>query len=218
MDVSIIIEALPPLLKATVITILLAVVSIVIALILGFFTALVRIGKLKLLKFIGTVYVSMFRGTPLLVQLFVIYYGLPQINIELDPIPSGILALSLNAGAYLSESFRAAILAVDKGQTEAAVSMGMTYGEAMRRIILPQSIRIAIPTLSNTYIILIKDTSLVSVITVTELLQMSTLIIAKTFEPLTIYLVAAVLYWIVITFFTVLLDRFEKRTSRHLIS
>lgn len=218
MDVSIIIEALPPLLKATVITILLAVVSIVIALILGFFTALARIGKLKLLKFIGTVYVSMFRGTPLLVQLFVIYYGLPQINIELDPIPSGILALSLNAGAYLSESFRAAILAVDKGQTEAAVSMGMTYGEAMRRIILPQSIRIAIPTLSNTYIILIKDTSLVSVITVTELLQMSTLIIAKTFEPLTIYLVAAVLYWIVITFFTVLLDRFEKRTSRHLVS
>lgn len=218
MDVSIIIEALPPLLKATVITILLAVVSIVIALILGFFTALARIGKLKLLKLIGTIYVSMFRGTPLLVQLFVIYYGLPQINIELDPIPSGILALSLNAGAYLSESFRASILAVDKGQTEAAVSMGMTYGEAMRRIILPQSIRIAIPTLSNTYIILIKDTSLVSVITVTELLQMSTLIIAKTFEPLTIYLVAAVLYWIVITFFTVLLDRFEKRTSRHLIS
>lgn len=218
MDVSIIMEALPPLLKATVITILLAVVSIVIALILGFFTALARIGKWKLLKFIGTIYVSMFRGTPLLVQLFVIYYGLPQINIELDPIPSGVLALSLNAGAYLSESFRAAILAVDKGQTEAAVSIGMTYGEAMRRIILPQSIRIAIPTLSNTYIILIKDTSLVSVITVTELLQMSTLIIAKTFEPLTIYLVAAVLYWVVITFFTVLLDRFEKRTSRHLIS
>lgn len=217
MDVSIIIEALPLLLKATVITILLAVVSIVFALILGFFTALARIGKVKILKVIGTIYVSMFRGTPLLVQLFVIYYGLPQINIVLDPIPSGILALSLNAGAYLSESFRAAILAVDKGQMEAAVSMGMTYGEAMRRIILPQSIRIAIPTLSNTYIILIKDTSLVSVITVTELLQMSTLIIAKTFEPLTIYLVAAVLYWIVITFFTVLLDRFEKRTSRHLV-
>lgn len=217
MDFSIIIEALPLLLKATITTILLAVVSIVFALILGFFTALARIGKVKILKVIGTIYVSMFRGTPLLVQLFVIYYGLPQINIVLDPIPSGILALSLNAGAYLSESFRAAILAVDKGQMEAAVSMGMTYGEAMRRIILPQSIRIAIPTLSNTYIILIKDTSLVSVITVTELLQMSTLIIAKTFEPLTIYLVAAVLYWIVITFFTVLLDRFEKRTSRHLI-
>lgn len=217
MDFSIIIEALPPLLNATIITILLAVVSIVIALILGFFTALARISKIKVLKIIGTIYVSMFRGTPLLVQIFVIYYGLPQVNIELDPIPSGVLALSLNAGSYLSESFRASILAVDKGQMEAAVSMGMTYGEAMRRIIIPQSIRIAIPTLSNTYIILIKDTSLVSVITVTELLQMSTLIIAKTFEPLTIYLLAAVLYWIVITFFTLLLDRLEKRTSRHLI-
>ncbi|VEF49522.1 polar amino acid ABC transporter inner membrane subunit [Bacillus freudenreichii] len=216
MNLSLIPEALPALLNAALMTIGLAVVSIIIALVLGFFTALARISKIKILRMIATVYVSMFRGTPLLVQIFVIYYGLPQIGIELEPIPSGILALSLNAGSYLSESFRASILAVDKGQMEAAVSMGMTYGQAMRRVILPQSIRIAIPTLSNTYIILIKDTSLVSVITVTELLQMSTLIIAKTFEPLTIYLLAAVLYWIVITFFTILLDRMEKRTSRHL--
>ncbi|WP_269410352.1 amino acid ABC transporter permease [Lentibacillus daqui] len=215
MDFTIIIESLPPLLKATLITILLALVSVVFALILGFFTALARISKIKVLKAVGSFYISIFRGTPLLVQIFVIYYGLPQIDIELSPITSGILALSLNAGAYLSESFRAAILAVDKGQMEAAVSMGMTYGQAMRRVILPQSIRIAIPTLSNTYIILIKDTSLVSVITVTELLQMSTLIIAKTFEPLTIYLLAAALYWVVISFFTAVLDRLEKRTSKH---
>ncbi|MET3697762.1 amino acid ABC transporter membrane protein (PAAT family) [Bacillus oleivorans] len=216
MDFTIIIDALPLLLKAAIVTISLAVVSIIIALILGFFTALARISNIKVLKIIATVYVSMIRGTPLLVQIFVIYYGLPQINIALDPVPSGIFALSLNAGAYLSESFRASILAVDKGQMEAAVSMGMTYAQAMRRIILPQSIRIAIPTLSNSYIILIKDTSLVSVITVTELLQMSTLIIAKTFEPLTLYLTAAAIYWVIITFFTVLLDRLEKRTSRHL--
>ncbi|MDY0394988.1 amino acid ABC transporter permease [Virgibacillus halophilus] len=215
MDFSIIIESLPILIKATMVTVLLAVVSVCFALLLGFFTALARISNIKVLKMIGSVYISIFRGTPLLVQIFVIYYGLPQIDIELSPITSGVLALSLNAGSYLSESFRAAILAVDKGQMEAAVSMGMTYWQAMRRVILPQSIRIAIPTLSNTYIILIKDTSLVSVITVTELLQMSTLIIAKTFEPLTIYLLAAALYWIVITFFTALLDRLEKRTSKH---
>lgn len=215
MDFSIIIESLPVLLKATMITVLLAVVSVVFALVLGFLTALARISKIRLLKVIGSIYISIFRGTPLLVQIFVIYYGLPQIDIELSPITSGIIALSLNAGSYLSESFRAAILAVDKGQMEAAVSMGMTYWQAMRRVILPQSIRIAIPTLSNTYIILIKDTSLVSVITVTELLQMSTLIIAKTFEPLTIYLLAAALYWIVITFFTALLDRLERQTSKH---
>jgi L-cystine transport system permease protein len=209
-------QSLPLLLDATIMTIILAIVSMLIALVIGFFTALARISKLKVLKGIATFYVSLFRGTPLLVQIFVIYYGLPQINIALNPIPSGIIALSLNAGAYLSESFRAAIISVDNGQWEAAESLGMTYGQALRRIILPQSIRIAIPTLSNTYIVLIKDTSLVSVITVTELLQMSTLIIAKTFEPLTIYLVAAVIYWVVITGFTALLDRLEKRSSRHI--
>ena len=100
---------------------------------------------------------------------------------------------------------------------EAAMSMGMTYSQALRRIILPQSLRIAIPTLSNSFIILIKDTSLVSVITVTELLQMSSLIIAKTFEPLTIYLLAAAIYWMLITSLTMLLDKMENRTSKHLV-
>jgi cystine transport system permease protein len=216
MDFSLVIESLPALLNATLMTIFLAAVSILIALILGFFTALARISNIKPLGKLAAVYVSIFRGTPLLVQVFVIYYGLPQINITMDPIPSGILALSLNAGSYLSESFRASILSIDKGQMEASVSLGMTYGQALRRIILPQSLRIAIPTLSNTFIVLIKDTSLISVITVTELLQMSSLLIAKTFEPLTIYLLAAALYWILITFFSTLLDKLEKRASQHL--
>lgn len=197
-------------------TIFLSAISILIALVIGFVTALIRIVKVKVLYQIASVYISIIRGTPLLVQIYVIYFGLPQIGITLDPIPSGVLALSLNAGAYLSESFRASILAVDNGQMEAAKSMGMSYWQALRRIIFPQSLRIAIPTLSNSFIVLIKDTSLVSVITVTELLQMSSLIIAKTFEPLTIYLTAAVLYWIVITFFTSLLNKLEKRSSRHL--
>lgn len=215
MDFTIILDALPSLLNATLMTIFLALVSVIFALVLGFFTALARISKITILSKLAGFYISIFRGTPLLVQIFVIYYGLPQINIELDPIPSGILALTLNAGAYLSESFRSSILSIDKGQMEAAVSIGMTYGQAMRRIILPQSLRVAIPNMSNTFIILIKDTSLVSVITVTELLQMSSLIIAKTFEPLTIYLLAAALYWVVITFFTYLLDKMEKRASKH---
>ncbi|WP_277586445.1 amino acid ABC transporter permease [Psychrobacillus antarcticus] len=217
MDVTIIIDSLPSLLKATLMTILLAAISIVIALIIGFFTAIVRILKVKILNGIATTYVSIIRGTPLLVQIFVIYYGLPQIGISLDPISSGVVALSLNAGAYLSESFRASILAVDNGQMEASLSMGMTYSQALRRIILPQSLRIAIPTLSNTFIVLIKDTSLVSVITVTELLQMSSLIIAKTFEPLTIYLLAAAIYWVLITFFTTILDKLEVRSSKYLV-
>ena len=217
MDPTIIIDSLPSLLNATLMTIVLAGISIVIALIIGFFTAIVRIIKVKILNEIANIYVSIIRGTPLLVQIFVIYYGLPQIGIALDPISSGILALSLNAGAYLSESFRASILAVDNGQMEASMAMGMTYSQALRRIILPQSLRIAIPTLSNSFIVLIKDTSLVSVITVTELLQMSSLIIAKTFEPLTIYLVAAAIYWVLISFFTNLLDKLEIKTSRYLV-
>ena len=198
-------------------TVLLSAISVVFALVIGFFTALIRIVKIRVLYQIASIYISVIRGTPLLVQIFVIYFGLPQIGISLDPISSGVLALSLNAGAYISESFRAAILAVDRGQMEAAISMGMTYWQALRRIILPQSLRIAIPTLSNSFIILIKDTSLVSVITVTELLQMSSLIIAKNFEPLTIYVTAAAIYWILITFFTSLLNKLEKYTSKHLV-
>ncbi|PUB11949.1 amino acid ABC transporter permease [Paenisporosarcina sp. OV554] len=217
MDPTIIIDSLPSLLEATLMTIFLAGISIVIALIIGFFTAIVRIVKVRVLNGIANIYVSIIRGTPLLVQIFVIYYGLPQIGIALDPISSGVLALSLNAGAYLSESFRASILSVDNGQMEASMAMGMTYSQALRRIILPQSLRIAIPTLSNSFIVLIKDTSLVSVITVTELLQMSSLIIAKTFEPLTIYLVAATIYWVLISFFTNLLDKLEIKTSRYLV-
>lgn len=217
MDATIIIDSLPSLLKATLMTIFLAAISIIIALVIGFFTAIVRIVKVRILNGVASTYVSIIRGTPLLVQIFVIYYGFPQIGITLDPISSGILALSLNAGAYLSESFRASILAVDNGQMEASMSMGMTYSQALLRIILPQSLRIAIPTLSNSFIVLIKDTSLVSVITVTELLQMSSLIIAKTFEPLPIYLVAAAIYWVLITFFTTILDKLETKTSKYLV-
>lgn len=217
MNTAIIIDSLPLLLKATLMTVFLSAISVVFALVIGFFTALIRIVKIRGLYQIASIYISVIRGTPLLVQIFVIYFGLPQIGISLDPISSGVLALSLNAGAYISESFRAAILAVDRGQMEAAISMGMTYWQALRRIILPQSLRIAIPTLSNSFIILIKDTSLVSVITVTELLQMSSLIIAKTFEPLTIYVTAAAIYWILITFFTSILNKLEKHTSKHLV-
>lgn len=208
-------DALPFLLKATQITILLAVVSMAIGLVLGLVTALMRISKNKLLYRIASIYVSAIRGTPLLVQIYLVYFGLPQIGITLGALTSGIIALSINTGAYLSESFRAAILSVDHGQVEAADSIGMTKGQAMRRIILPQSIRTAIPTIGNVYIGLIKDTSLVSVITVTELLYQTTLIVAKTFKPLTLYAAAAVLYWIVCTFFVFLLNWLEKRASRH---
>lgn len=212
---ALVFSSFPVLLGAAAVTLALAIGSMLLGLIIGIVTALARISKNPLLHKTASVYMSIIRGTPLLVQIYVIYYGLPQIGIALDPISSGIIALSLNVGAYLSESFRGAIQSVDKGQMEAAESIGMTCGQAMRRIIIPQSIRTAIPTIGNSYIGLLKDTSLVSVITVTELLQMTSLLIAKTFEPLTLYLVAGAIYWILSSAFTILQERIEIRVARH---
>nr|WP_026074486.1 amino acid ABC transporter permease [Brevibacillus massiliensis] len=215
MEMALVLSSLPVLLWAALVTLALAVGSMIIGLVIGVFTALARISKNRVLQKTAAFYISVIRGTPLLVQIYVVYYGLPQVGIALDPVTSGIIALSLNVGAYLSESFRAAIQSVDKGQMEAAASLGMTYGQAMRRIIIPQSIRTAIPTIGNTYIGLLKDTSLVSVITVTELLQMTSLLIAKTFEPLTLYLTAGAIYWALSALFTALQARVEVRVARH---
>lgn len=209
------IQSLPVLLRASLMTIGLAVASMTAGLVIGLLVALIRIGKVPVLApFVGG-YVSLIRGTPLLVQIYLVYYGLPQVGIHFEPIPSAIIALSLNCGAYLSESFRGAIESVARGQMEAALSLGMTYWTAMRRIIVPQSLRTALPTVGNTYIGLLKDTSLVSVITVTELLRQSAVIIARTWQPLTIYVVAAGLYWVMSSAFAFLQQRVERRVSRH---
>lgn len=212
---ELIIESLPSLLTASLVTIALAVISIIIGLILGIFTALARISNNRLLYRISSFYVSAIRGTPLLVQIYVVYYGLPSLGIALGPITSGIIALSIHVGAYLSESFRAAILSVDKGQKEAASMLGMTYGQTMKHIIIPQSIRNALPNIGNVFIGLLKDTSLVSVITVTELLHRTTLIISRTYEPLTLYLLAGLVYWVISAVFTRFIEKSEKRFAKH---
>ena len=208
-------ESLPALLRASLVTIGLAVASMAAGLIIGLLSALIRIANIPVLSHLMRGYVSIIRGTPLLVQIYLVYYGPPQFGLHLEPIPSAIIALSLNVGAYLSESFRGAIESVPRGQMEAALTLGMTYWTAMRRIIVPQSLRTALPTVGNTYIGLLKDTSLVSVITVTELLRQSNVIIARTWQPLTIYLAAAVLYWVMSTTFSFFQERLERRVSRH---
>ena len=162
---------------------------------------------------LATTYVSLIRGTPLLVQIFVIYYGLPLLGIELSPIVAGILALSLNASAYLSESIRGAMLAIHQGQWAASYSLGLTYWQTLGYIIIPQALRSAVPALSNTLISLIKDTSLVSVITVTELMLATKEIIATTFRPLPLYAMAAVVYWILSMGFEMLQHVVERRLN-----
>ncbi|MEC5206199.1 cystine transport system permease protein [Vogesella perlucida] len=204
-------DALPVLLKGTGLTLFFAVSAMVLGLALGFAVALVRLAKVPLLAPLAAFYVSAMRGTPLLVQIFVIYYGLPSVGIEFEPVTAGVLALTLNVAAYLSESLRGAIAGVDKGQWDAAQSLGLSWWQSMRYIIAPQGVRLAVPSLANSLISLIKDTSLVSVITVSELMMATKDMIAQTFQPLPLYLMAAAIYWVLSAVF----ERVQKRVEQH---
>ncbi|MFP8914785.1 amino acid ABC transporter permease [Pseudomonas aeruginosa] len=204
--------AWPFLLQGAMYTVLFAAVSMVLGLILGFSVAVVRVTKVPVVSQIAAVYVSAFRGTPLLVQIFVLYYGLPSVGIEFTPVTAGILALTLNVAAYLSESMRGAILGIDKGQWEAGLSVGLTWDQTLWNIITPQALRLAVPSLSNSLISLIKDTSLISVITVTELMLATKEVIAETFQPLPLYLAAAGIYWLL----SALFERVQKALENRL--
>lgn len=204
--------AWPFLLQGAMYTVLFAAVSMVLGLILGFSVAVVRVTKVPVVSQIAAVYVSAFRGTPLLVQIFVLYYGLPSVGIEFTPVTAGILALTLNVAAYLSESMRGAILGIDKGQWEAGLSVGLTWGQTLWNIVTPQALRLAVPSLSNSLISLIKDTSLISVITVTELMLATKEVIAETFQPLPLYLAAAGIYWLL----SALFERVQKALENRL--
>lgn len=206
--------AWPFLLQGAMYTVLFAAVSMVLGLILGFSVAVVRVTKVPVVSQIAAVYVSAFRGTPLLVQIFVLYYGLPSVGIEFTPVTAGILALTLNVAAYLSESMRGAILGIDKGQWEAGLSVGLTWGQTLWNIITPQALRLAVPSLSNSLISLIKDTSLISVITVTELMLATKEVIAETFQPLPLYLAAAGIYWL--RLLSALFERVQKALENRL--
>ncbi|WP_186229477.1 amino acid ABC transporter permease [Burkholderia gladioli] len=193
---SLLVDSLPVLAQGAVLTVKFAVLSMVFGLVLAVVLALMGIARNRVLNAIARVYVSLIRGTPLLVQIFVIYYGLPSLGISLDPTPAGVIALSANVAAYMSESMRGAILGIESGQWLASYSLGLSWGQTLRYVIGPQALRIAVPSLSNSLISLIKDTSLVSVITVTELLRSAQEIIASTYQPLPLYLAAAAVYWV----------------------
>lgn len=207
-------EAAPVMLRGAGYTVLFALASMLGGLVIGFPVALMRLLPYRLLRWPASVFVSLMRGTPLLVQMFVIYYGLPSVGIEFTPVTAGILALSLNSGAFLSESLRGAIGAVSKGQWAAAYSLGLGYRATLVEVVLPQALRIAVPAMSNTLISLIKDTSLVSVITMTELMLSTKEVIATTFQPLPLYMAAAAIYWVLSLLFEALQRRAEQRLNR----
>ncbi|MDF1602292.1 ABC transporter substrate-binding protein/permease [Nocardioides sp. YIM 152315] len=196
-------------------TIPLTVVSFVVGLVIAVAAALARLSPIRVLDGIARVYISIIRGTPLLVQLFIVFFGLGQIGIKLDPYVAAALAFSLNVGGYAAEIVRASILSVPRGQYEAATVIGMDYWQSMRRIIFPQAGRIAVPPLSNTLLSLIKDTSLASLVLVPELFREAEVTAALTTEYLPLYCMAALYYWVVCYLVTLAQGPLERRLGRY---
>ena len=202
-------------------TIPLAVISFFAGVFIALMVALIRIVEkpnigIRLLQILCRIYVSTIRGTPMLVQIFIIFYGLPEVGIKLDPFPTAIIAFSINIGAYASETIRAAILSIPKGQWEASYSIGMNYYQTFTRTIMPQALRVSVPPLANTFISNVKDTSLASLVLVTEMFRVAQNITAENYEFIMIYSEAALIYWCICLILSFAQDRLEKRLSRHL--
>lgn len=213
---SLIGENLVPLARAAITkTIPLTVISFVIGLAIALVVALARLSPNALLHNAARLYISIIRGTPLLVQLFIVFFALPELGVKIDPFPAAVIAFSLNVGGYAAEIIRSAITSIPKGQWEAAQTIGLGYVGALRRIILPQAARVAVPPLSNTLISLVKDTSLASTILVTELLRTAQIAAAPTFEFFALYGTAAVYYWVICLVLSFAQSRMERRLERH---
>ncbi len=203
---------IPLLAKGCLITIQLTLLAIFFGTIIGLLVALAKLSPLAPLRWFGGIYTWVLRGVPLLVQLYVLYYGLAQIGLlELDAFTAAVTGLSMCAGAYIAEIIRAGIQSIDHGQKEAALSLGMTAGTAMRRIILPQALRRILPPLGNEFITSLKDTSLVSVITMIELMRTGVLLDVTYFRSMEIYLTVAGFYLLLTTVFVYLIDTLEKK-------
>lgn len=197
------------------VTIPLTVLSFSFAMVIAVALALVQFARIRVLKELARFYIWVIRGTPLLVQLFVIFYGLPNLGIVLPPFPSAVIVFSLNEGAYCAEVMRAALEAVPAGQMEAGYCVGMSYLQIMRRIVLPQALRTAFPSLGNSLISMVKDTSLAANITVTEMFMATQRIVARTYEPLALYLEVGFIYLMFSTVLTKLQSAGEKRLSSY---
>ncbi|MGG1611230.1 amino acid ABC transporter permease [Paenibacillus sp. FSL K6-2441] len=212
---NIIVDSFFPLLKAGVaFTVPLTLITFALGLLVAVLTALARLSSFGPLRLLARFYVWIIRGTPLLLQLFIIFYGLPSIGIVLDPFPAAVIGFTLSVGAYGSEIVRAAILSIHEGQWEAAYSLGMTRLQALRRIILPQAARVAVPPLANSFISLVKDTSLAATVTYTEMFRTAQQITSTTYEPLVVYSEAGLIYLIFSTILSALQNRLEKRLDR----
>lgn len=207
-------ESLPSLLAGLSMTLRIIIFALIIAIIIGLIFGLINVSKNKGLKVIARIYIDVVRGTPLIVQAFFIYFGLPNVlNFKINAVVAGIIAISINAGAYMAEIFRAGILAVDDGQMEAARSLGLSYRTAMRKVVLPQAFKNMTPALVNQCIISLKDTSILSVIGITELTQSGEIIIASNFKAFQIWLIVGMFYFIIIEILSIVSKKVERCLS-----
>lgn len=207
-------QILPYLLVGAMTTIELTILSMALALVAGLALALMRLSRSPLLRSLSGAYIEIIRGTPLLVQLFIIYYGLPQYGIRLEAFAAGVIGLSINYSAYLAEVYRAGILAIDKGQWEAGGSIGLSRAALLQHVIVPQAARIVLPPVGNYFISMLKDSALVSTISIVELMRAAQLRVAITFRAMDIYLVTALIYLLMSYPCSVLIRYFERRASR----
>lgn len=213
------IDSFPTLIKAGLyFTVPLTLVTFACGLGIGLITAIIRLYGPPSLVAVVRFYVWLIRGTPLLVQLFLIFYGFPKMGLVLDAFPAAIIGFSLSVGAYTSEIIRAAITSVPQGQWHAAYSIGMTWRQTMRWIILPQGARVAVPPLANSFISLVKDTSLAAVVTIPEVFQAAQTIVATTYDPLTLYTETALIYLVFCSVLSWLQGKLETFFNRHITS
>ena len=203
------------LLPGLTVTIPLTAIAFTCAMLIAVAAALVQFAGVRVLRQLCRFYIWVFRGTPLLVQLFVVFYGMPRIGVTIDPFPAAVIVFSLNEGAYCAEIVRAALESVPRGQLEAGYCVGMSYLQIMRRIILPQAMRTAFPPLSNSVIAMVKDTSLAANITVTEMFMATQRIVARTYEPLALYIEVGLIYLLFSTALTWLQGWGEKKLSAY---
>lgn len=211
---DIIVAALPILLKGLQVTLYIFVIAIILGFLIGLLVALLRLAPIKILNWIAKVYVDAIRGTPFIVQLFFIYFGVNSLNlISLNSTTAGIITVAINAGAYFAEIIRAGIQSIDKGQTEAARSIGFTGTQTMRYVVLPQAFRRMLPTITNQSIISLKDTSLLSVIGIADLTQQGQIQASATFEAFKIWLAVGVIYFIIIYLLTLIANFIERRVQ-----
>lgn len=213
MDIEIVKNMLPILLKGSIITVQLTVISVILGSVIGIIVATLKLSKNKAVVSIVSFYTWLFRGTPMLLQLFFFYYALPFMGLELSSMSAAIIGLSLNSGAYMAEIIRGGILSIDKGQFEACKALGFTYFQTMKRVVLPQTFRVIIPSVGNEFITMLKDTSLVSAIAMEELMRNAQLQISSTARPVEAFVIAGCLYLLMTTVFTTIFSRTEKKLS-----